>query len=193
MTVRRVLSGFLLCFSVAAVAADGQSSADGDAGRPAGGAQSHRDIPIEEIVVRGERSPRLWRMHIERAEDDLYQLFNSLIDNRDYRVNCRREPPTGSSIPVRHCEPNFVARKRARNARNVIADWRSGDEDEPLRVMRDAINNNAVSEAELQADLVEKYENMNQYMLELALENPELMAALQRLGELQSAYREHAR
>jgi hypothetical protein len=192
MSGRFLWYGFLLCCSVAiAVVADESAPIEGD-GSPDVSTLPHREVPIEEIVIRGERSPRLWRMHIERAEDDLYQLFNSLVDNRDYRVNCNRQPPTGSYIPIRHCEPNFVARERARNARNVVADWRSGDEDEPLRVMRDAINNNVVTEAELQADLVEKYDSMNQYMLELALENPELMAALRRLGELQAAYRQHA-
>ena len=151
----------------------------------------HHQVPIEEIVVRGERSPRLWRMHIERAEDDLYRLFNGLVDNRDYRVICRRESSVGSYIPVRHCEPGFVTRERSRLARNVVADWRNGEDDQQARVMRDAINNNAVSESDMLAGLEEKYENLNQYMLELALEHPELMAALQRLGELQAAYSQH--
>jgi len=148
-------------------------------------------VPIEEIVVRGERSPRLWRMHIERAEDDLYRLFNGLVDNRDYRVICRRESSVGSYIPVRHCEPTFVSRERSRLARNVVADWRNGEEDQQARVMREAINNNSVSESDMLAGLEEKYETLNQYILELALEHPELMAALQRLGELQAAYSQH--
>ncbi len=46
---------------------------------------------IDEIVVTETRSPRLWRLNIERAEDDVYQLFNRLVDNDDYQVECHQQ------------------------------------------------------------------------------------------------------
>jgi len=142
---------------------------------------------IEEILVTEIRSPRLWRLNIERAEDDVYNLFNRLTDNSDYKVDCRREGTTQSRILVRTCEPRFVTRRRALNTRNMIVDWRSDDED-MIRGMENAINNKYVNESELQHDLAGKYEEMNQAMLELALENPDLMRALERLGALRAAY-----
>jgi hypothetical protein len=147
-------------------------------------------VMIEEIVITEIRSPRLWRLNIERAEDDVYDLFNRLVDNSDYKVDCRREGTTQSRILVRTCEPRFVNRRRALNTRNMIVDWRS-DEEDPIRGMENAINNKYVTESELQHDLAGKYEEMNQAMLELALENPELMRALTRLGQLRAAYQEN--
>jgi len=146
-------------------------------------------VMIEEIVITEIRSPRLWRLNIERAEDDVYDLFNRLVDNSDYKVDCRREGTTQSRILVRTCEPRFVNRRRALNTRNMIVDWRS-DEEDTIRGMENAINNKYVTESELQHDLADKYEEMNQAMLQLALENPELMRALNRLGQLRAAYQE---
>lgn len=147
-------------------------------------------VQIDEIVITEFRSPRLWRLNIERAEDDVYALFNQLVENSDYRVECRREGTTQSRILVRTCEPVFVSKRRALLTRNVIIDWRS-DEEDPVRGMENAINNKHVTNSELQHDLAGKYEEMNQAMLQLALENPDLMRALERLGELRAAYLQH--
>lgn len=146
--------------------------------------------PIDEIVVTEIRSPRLWRLHIERAEDDVYALFNRLVNNDDYKVECRREGNTQSRILVRNCEPVFVSKRRALYTRNVIVDWRS-DEEDPVRGMENAINNKHVTDSELQHELAGEYEEMNQAMLQLALENPDLMRALERLAALRAAYLEH--
>jgi hypothetical protein len=144
-------------------------------------------VMIDEIVITELRSPRLWRLNIERAEDDVYELFNRLVDNSDYRVDCRREGTTQSRILVRSCEPRFVSKRRALTTRNVIVDWRS-DEEDPVRGMENAINNKHVTDSELQHELAGKYEEMNQAMLQLAQENPDLMRALERLGALRAAY-----
>lgn len=155
-----------------------------------GEAQTDAEVPalmLDEILITEIRSPRLWRLNIERAEDDVYDLFNRLVENSDYKVDCRREGTTQSRILARTCEPRFVTRRRALNTRNMIVDWRSDDEDQ-IRGMENAINNKYVDERELQHDLAGKYEEMNQAMLQLALENPELMRALERLGALRAAY-----
>ncbi|MDO9477668.1 MAG: hypothetical protein Q7L07_13235, partial [Pseudohongiella sp.] len=89
-----------------------------------------------------------------------------------------------------NCEPVFVSNRRALNTRNVIVDWRS-DEEDPVRGMENAINNKHVTDSELQHELAGKYEEMNQSMLKLALENPDLMRALERLGALRAAYIQH--
>lgn len=174
---KMVVAIFCLCCHSALLAQTETSGTDSDA--PA--------VLLEEILITEIRSPRLWRLNIERAEDDVYDLFNRLIENSDYKVDCRREGTTQSRILVRTCEPRFVNRRRALNTRNMIVDWRS-DEEDPARGMENAINNKYVNQSELQYDLADKYEEMNQAMLQLALENPELMRALERLGTLRAAY-----
>ncbi len=142
---------------------------------------------IEEIVISEIRSPRLWRLHIERAEDNVYDILNGLLDDPALRVRCRREPSTRSFIPVRTCEPQFLTRHRVSSTRNVIVDWRSDDEDQ-VRGLENAVNNRLATESELKADLADQYEAMNRKILELAQDNPQLMQALEQLAELQSAF-----
>lgn len=175
--LKRVIAIFCLCCHSDLLAQTETSGIDSDA--PA--------VLLEEILITEIRSPRLWRLNIERAEDDVYDLFNRLIENSDYKVDCRREGTTQSRILMRTCEPRFVNRRRALNTRNMIVDWRS-DEEDPARGMENAINNKYVNQSELQHDLADKYVEMNQAMLQLALENPELLRALERLGTLRAAY-----
>lgn len=46
---------------------------------------------IDETVVTETRSPRLWRLNIERTEDDVYLVFKRLVDNDDYEVECHQQ------------------------------------------------------------------------------------------------------
>ena len=176
------VAALLLCWTVCLNTQARAQTADTDTQESA--------VLIDEIVVTEIRSPRLWRLNIERAEDDVYALFNRLVSNDDYKVECRREGNTQSRILVRNCEPVFVSKRRALNTRNVIVDWRS-DEEDPVRGMENAINNKHVTNSELQHELAGQYEEMNQAMLQLSLENPDLMRALERLAALRAAYLQH--
>jgi hypothetical protein len=141
---------------------------------------------LEEIVVTGELTPSRLRFQMERAQDDIYRLFNQLLDDKDYKVNCKKEASTGSYILRRGCEPVFISNERARNAAHTMSAWRSGED--PQLSMELALSSGRVSESELRFDMEHKYEEMNQQMFDLAISNPELMAAMQRFAELKSAY-----
>jgi hypothetical protein len=142
---------------------------------------------MEEIIVQESRTPRLWRLHIERAEDDVYGLLNKLISDPQYRISCRREGSTSSFIPVRRCDPEFFIRRQVLATRDVVADWRADDED-PFRGMQNAINNRMQSEREIREDLEPSFDELNNLILKLAIEHPELMSALQKLQELKLSY-----
>ncbi|GEM_PF-1635072 len=148
--------------------------------------QSDSSEILEEIVVIGELTPSRLRFQMERAQDDIYRLFNQLLDDKEYKVNCKSEAGTGSYILRRGCEPAFLSNERARNSAHTIAAWRSGED--PQLSMEMALSSGRVSESELQFDMEHKYEEMNQKMFDLAISNPELMAALHRFAELKSTY-----
>ena len=69
-----------------------------------------------EVIVIADLNREEVEQFIEEAEDQFYAIFNSSIDDDDYKITCRQEIPTGSNIPVRVCEPAFMIRARAENA-----------------------------------------------------------------------------
>jgi hypothetical protein len=61
--------------------------------------------PIEEIVVRGNKSLIKLKHEMYEAEEALYDLYNLLNINDDFDIRCYKEAPTGSHIKQRICRP----------------------------------------------------------------------------------------
>ena len=178
MKIQTGISGFALMFQFLTVSVLAQGSTSSEV--------LEKIEVLEEIIVTGELTPSRLRFQIDRAQDDIYRLFNQLLDDKDYKVNCKKEASTGSYILTRGCEPAFLSNERARHTAHTVAVWRSGED--PQLSMEMALSSGRVSESELQFDMEHKYEEMNQMMFDLAINNPDLMAALQRFAELKSAY-----
>ena len=71
-----------------------------------------------EVILISELNRTDVEQFIEEAEDQFYEIFNTNIEDDDFKITCRRETPTGSNIPVRAWEPKFMGDARARNANN---------------------------------------------------------------------------
>ena len=63
---------------------------------------------IEEIIVYGEKSVGELRREVYTAEENFFDLFNSLNQDFEYDVNCYYEAPTGTRIRHHVCKANFV-------------------------------------------------------------------------------------
>jgi hypothetical protein len=63
---------------------------------------------LDEIVVFGEPPLRLLRDEVYAAEENFYELFNTLNNGRQFDVQCFYRKPVGSHIPRRMCEAYFV-------------------------------------------------------------------------------------
>ena len=68
---------------------------------------------IEEIIVIGEKSLRSFRNQWVIAEDNFYDMYNSLNEDNEYDVICRMRSPIGSLIKKRECIPAFTVMKTA--------------------------------------------------------------------------------
>ena len=117
---------------------------------------------IEEVIVRGSKS--LWKLKFEmyKAEDAIYDLYNSLNTDDQFDIRCYKEVPTGSKIPRRVCRTKFYGKRHA---------------EETQRMMR----------GEPYIDPVFEIEKMKKRILadmtEKALEHPELLKAIVRYNE----------
>ena len=63
---------------------------------------------IEEIVVYGDKPLGTLRREVYKAEENFFDLFNSLNQDFEYDVNCYYEVPTGTHIRRHVCKANFV-------------------------------------------------------------------------------------
>ena len=90
----------------------------------------NRSLPqgedVEEVIVPGRRLENL-RVEIERLEEVVYERFNALNSDDEFDIQCLKQAPTGSNIPLRTCAPNFVIRAEADSAQGMLTDGRSGD------------------------------------------------------------------
>lgn len=64
------------------------------------------DLP-EEIVVNAPESMLRLRQEIYRAEDNLFDIYNSLNDDDQYDIKCAMEHVPGSRMQVRVCRPVY--------------------------------------------------------------------------------------
>ena len=205
--MRKMFPVVVLALSQLAHAQDQSAQQQVSADQPSQNAQQSQEMKLpqqvlDEITVRGERTFFSIRSQIERAEDNMYSLFNELNSDDDFDIICR-ERKRNSHIARRECEPVFLT--RARRANSVLA----------MRTMRDnldsaggfsdaggdfsAANGSPMfqygldmiqSESELADGEMTKFEAMQAEMLRIATENPEYLEALMRVGKLKQILNE---
>jgi len=133
---------------------------------------------IEQIIVQGERTRFALRMEIERAETDVYNLFNELNSNDDFDVTCEEIVYTGSLIPQRTCMAAFLREEMAYQTQTFVQSIPLGDG-------LGAPGGGVLLDFEtVQGEVRQKAEAMEQEMIRLAVENPDFAAMLVRLSRL---------
>ena len=121
---------------------------------------------MEEVIVRGTKSLFELELELYRAEDALYDLFNSINSNDDFDVHCYREAPIGSRIKQRVCKTNLYRELLAKASQ---------------RMMR---GENYVSPA---AEIKQMNERLLADMTKPVLAEPEMLEALNRATEAKQA------
>lgn len=124
--------------------------------------------PIEEIVVRFQRSFFELRREIVLAEKNIFRLFNDNNSSDKMDIICKNRRHTSSHISQRICEPVFVSEMRTSNARDsIILGWEF------------LFNNN-----ELLAEVGAEMEQLQAEIFGMVLTNEEYARALANYAEL---------
>lgn len=126
--------------------------------------ESPDDVPIDEIIVLGEKTVPQLRREIRAVEMEINDLFNASNPDSGYDIVCRTETRIGSQIPRTNC--------KARVYWEALSELAEEDEgtvrtNQPLMM--------PARHAEV----------LRQKMLEQAEENPKLLQALVRRKLLQ--------
>jgi hypothetical protein len=75
---------------------------------------------IEEVIVRGSKSLIELKHEMYRAEDVLFDFFNSLNTDDQFDIRCYEEVPTGSKIPRRVCRTNWFRDQHAAETQKLM-------------------------------------------------------------------------
>lgn len=133
-------------------------------------AAAQDDEATDEIVVVGDKSAGQLRREVYQAEEDFYDLYNSLNDDPDYNVNCYYETATGTHVKNHVCRAKFVTDSYSKHAsRN---------------------NNDLTRVANQDADpaLAEKTAKFEEKLGALVNSNAELQAAFLKYNEARVAF-----
>ena len=126
--------------------------------------------PMEEITVIGQKQIMGLRQQIFRAEDHAFEIFNALNDDNDYDVHCRMVANTGTRIERRTCMPNFYHDATANEAQQFLAYM--------------GVINYAAAVPSARNVFAQKFPIFKEKVKKAAKENPEMLAALKKLFEL---------
>lgn len=119
----------------------------------------------EEVVVVSKKSIAKLRKEVYQAEEEFYELYNTLNDDPDYVVRCHYETATGTRVKNHVCRAKFVSDSFARHAgrnRNDLARVANQDAD-PTMAAKTAI--------------------FEEKLATLVNANPQLQAAFQRYND----------
>lgn len=173
-TSEPVFAVFAAILFLVAPAVPAQDAADANAETPT--VDAEEQAAMDEITVVGPRTLVTIERQIERADLEMYNIANSLIDDPLYKTYCSLETSPGTNIKRRVCAPGYE--------RELLADSWNDEE-----LMRRAGEGNFTSDYRLpQSELRKHRENMRQKMIELASQNPKLASAIYRRAELQREY-----
>lgn len=115
--------------------------------------------PADEIVVVSQKSLAQLRRDTYEAEENFYDVYNKLNDDKEYDVRCFYEKPTGTNIKNHVCRAQFVTKAFERHAR------------------RNRNNLSSVANQDSDPVLTEKMEIYQAKMEALISESPELQEA----------------
>jgi len=122
----------------------------------------------EEITVEASRDRINFKLQVDQAENQFYALFNELIDDEDFRIECKYETVIGSLIKQRICQTKY---------------------------MRDVLSTAATLSLSganymISSILTEKNRELREKTMDLLENNPEFRSAAQNLSERVEEYQD---
>lgn len=130
-----------------------------------------KDENLEVIGVVGERSLTYFRIEMEKAELNFYDVFNSLADDSKFRVQCRRQKRGGSNISTKVCHPQYVLDRMAQETQDAL------ERGSPFPSFED-----------IEFSMAKEREESLAYVEKVVTENPQLLEKLMVLNERQAKY-----
>lgn len=151
-----------------------QESPQQDAAENANISAAQRTIPIDEIVVRAERTFFTLRLQIEAAQDRMYSAYNDFNENDEFDVRCEKPNWTQTRIQERLCLPVFFVEQMSEEVQTAfILDDFSAISSMPRLARQEE----------------ERFNELRSNILNVADEHPQVLDALMEMVKLEEAYK----
>lgn len=128
-------------------------------------------VTIEEIRVTAERSAFVLRQQLEAAREDFYASYNDVNNVDEFDINCKKTDWTHTRIQEQICLPVFFERAVADEAQMGLI---NGD------FVMIALASLAKAESR-------RFEQLQNHVLQVALEYPYLANSMLEMGKIQAA------
>lgn len=136
------------------------------------------DTPTtEEIIVEADRSRINLKLQIDQAENEFYAILNELIDDEEFKIECRTQRVIGSLVHKRICQTKYMKDELTNSAQlyqvgvNYLADEVLKKKNRELRQKTIELleaNPKLLRAARKLSDRVEEYQD--EYGIEVDLE-----------------------
>jgi hypothetical protein len=139
-----------------------------------------REYTLEDTIVTGSLQSLEFEWY--RAEDLMFEIFNTLNSTDDFDITCEWRAPLGSTIPRRVCDVGYMKKAREEDARLFI-DYTQGPN--PISWYQGFLPR---TEHRLTGEFAHKAEALNKEMLELGSKHLSLGKAMIDEYELRQRY-----
>ena len=139
--------------------------------------QTETETPgqMEEVTVYGQKTLLNLKRAMIEAENNTFEVFNSLNTDNQYDMRCYKEAPTGSHIKYRFCYPNYVNDLETEAASRWLAGSRMNE-------FPDGLPMTSIAKAK------EKEKKLREIWGSLAAEHPEMLNAIKAHAEAKQIY-----
>jgi hypothetical protein len=121
----------------------------------------------DQVIVIEDLSKAELRKEIVLIEQEVYQMFNSNMENEDFHIACQDVVPTGSHRPVRSCEPKFFIAARGNNANDSRL-----------------FNQVLLTDVQLKSNYASEFQTLTEAMEKLAKDDPSFAQLVMILNKL---------
>jgi hypothetical protein len=143
---------------------------------------------VDEIVVTRQRLSSM-RRELEKAQEDLYKLFNANTSDHELDIHCHQEMPTGSRVSRRVCRPAFVDTATSQGASDLMG-YIYSQCGAPCPVADLPLEVGAIRTQQALGKIPFMAKRLNQEMERLVRENPDVAKAFANYEGKERAYHE---
>lgn len=156
-------------------------------------ARLSQDIDPDDVAVDGQRTLSNVERQLELAHNHQYKLFNKLVEDKQYRIICRKMAKTGTFLRQRQCRPRFIRRSRAASQPDANSVTFTDLRGAPSTAYRPVDLLEGMGSLAANREESKKFDRLNDLMLALGDQHPELGEAILRVHHLNRLYKALAR
>jgi hypothetical protein len=148
---------------------------------------SRKDEPVDEVIVRGNRTLGKMRLEVEQARERVFDEFNRYNSDDDFDIHCESKHLTGKLSKTRVCAPVYADKATAKAGKEFT---RRIQHDCGNQMCEQGMRNGAVLAQEVQGRLGTLNKQLDDEFRRAALEHPELAKAIDEFVSKDRALRE---